>query len=77
MTTSPVRNIVSSKDRATARQAKPRNNLLVIELTIQDIDVARVLADTWCSADIIYKSTLERIVGTKIHTVDFRLNKES
>ncbi|WZZ44281.1 hypothetical protein YC2023_040540 [Brassica napus] len=61
MTTSPVRNIVSFEDRATARQAKPRNNLLVIELTIQDIDVASVLVDTGCSADIIYKSTLERM----------------
>ena len=58
MTTSPVRNIMSFEDRATARQAKPRNNLLVIELTIQEIDVARVLVDTGCLADIIYKSTL-------------------
>ncbi|XP_048633107.1 uncharacterized protein LOC125607255 [Brassica napus] len=61
MTTSPVRNIVSFEDRETARQAKPRNNLLVIELRIQDIEVARVLVDTGCSADIIYKSTLERM----------------
>ncbi|KAF2604216.1 hypothetical protein F2Q70_00027056 [Brassica cretica] len=38
--------VVSFKDRATADQAKPHNDLLVIELTIQDIDVARVLVDT-------------------------------
>ena len=53
--------VVSFKDRATADQAKPHNDLLVIELTIQDIDVARVLVDTGCSANIIYKSTLERM----------------
>ncbi|XP_013723999.1 uncharacterized protein LOC106427820 [Brassica napus] len=53
--------VVSFKDQATADQAKPHNDLLVIELTIQDIDVARVLVDTGCSANIIYKSTLERM----------------
>ncbi|KAL0696439.1 hypothetical protein Bca4012_063619 [Brassica carinata] len=53
--------VVSFKDRETAEQAKPHNDLLVIELTIQDIDVARVLVDTGCSANIIYKSTLERM----------------
>ncbi|XP_056862238.1 uncharacterized protein LOC108835372 [Raphanus sativus] len=58
---SSVRNIVSFEDRATACQAKPRDDLLVIELTIQDIDIARVLVDTGCSANIIYKSTLERM----------------
>ncbi|KAF3556206.1 hypothetical protein F2Q69_00012389 [Brassica cretica] len=31
---------------ATANQVKPYIDLLVIELTIQDIDVARVLVDT-------------------------------
>ncbi|KAL0876879.1 hypothetical protein Bca101_026584 [Brassica carinata] len=53
--------VVSVKDRATADQAKPHNDFLVIELTIQDIDVARVLVDTGCSANIIYKNTLERM----------------
>ncbi|KAL0690252.1 hypothetical protein Bca4012_089930 [Brassica carinata] len=57
----PANDVVSFKDRATADQAKPHNDLLVIELTIQDIDVARVLVDTGCSANIIYKSTLERM----------------
>ncbi|XP_013608066.1 PREDICTED: uncharacterized protein LOC106314792 [Brassica oleracea var. oleracea] len=33
----------------------------ISELTIQDIDIARVLVDTRCSANIIYKSTLERM----------------
>ncbi|KAL0730557.1 hypothetical protein Bca4012_026650 [Brassica carinata] len=61
MTSSSARNIVSFEDRATARTAKSHNDLLVIELTIQDIDVARVLVDTGCSANIIYKSTLERM----------------
>ena len=53
--------VVSFKDRATADQVKPHNDLLVIELAIQDIDVARVLVDTGGSANIIYKSTLERM----------------
>ncbi|XP_056843167.1 uncharacterized protein LOC108808448 [Raphanus sativus] len=68
MTTSSVRNIVSFEDRATASQAKPRDNLLVIELTIQDIDVARILVDTGCSANVIYKSTLERM-GIDLNTI--------
>ncbi|XP_013594425.1 PREDICTED: uncharacterized protein LOC106302468 [Brassica oleracea var. oleracea] len=42
-------------------QTKPRNDLLVIELTIQNIDVARVLIDTGSSANIIFKNTLERM----------------
>ncbi|XP_056847448.1 uncharacterized protein LOC130498109 [Raphanus sativus] len=58
---SSVHNIVLFKDRAMASQAKPRDNLLVIELTIQDIDVARILVDTGCSANIIYKITHERM----------------
>ncbi|XP_013632856.1 PREDICTED: uncharacterized protein LOC106338423 [Brassica oleracea var. oleracea] len=53
--------VVSFKDRATADQVKPHNDILVIKLTIHDIDVARVLVDTGCSANIIYKCTLERI----------------
>ncbi|KAF3489375.1 hypothetical protein F2Q69_00053379 [Brassica cretica] len=44
---------------ATADRAKPRNDLLVIKLTIRDIDVARMLIDTGCSADIIFKETPE------------------
>ena len=61
MSAPAANDVVSFKDRATADQAKPHNDLLVIELTIQDIDVARVLVDTGCSANIIYKSTLERM----------------
>ncbi|XP_013601260.1 PREDICTED: uncharacterized protein LOC106308668 [Brassica oleracea var. oleracea] len=61
MSAAAANDVVSFEDRPTADQAKPHNNLLVIELTIQDIDVARVLVDTGCSANIIYKSTLERM----------------
>ncbi|XP_013658896.1 uncharacterized protein LOC106363748 [Brassica napus] len=61
MSAPAANDVVSFKDRATADQAKPHNDLLVIELTIQDIDVARVLVDTGCSANIIYKSTLKRM----------------
>ncbi|KAF3578915.1 hypothetical protein DY000_02029708 [Brassica cretica] len=61
MSAPAANDVVSFKDRATADQAKPHNDLLVIELMIQDIDIARVLFDTGCSANIIYKSTLERM----------------
>ncbi|XP_048622675.1 uncharacterized protein LOC111210468 [Brassica napus] len=61
MSAPAANDVVSFKDRATADQAKPHNDLLVIELTIQDIDVAKVLVETGCSANIIYKSTLERM----------------
>ena len=50
-----------SRGGATIDRAKPRNDLLVIELTIRDIDVARVLIDTGSSADIIFKDTLEKM----------------
>ena len=53
--------VISFKGRATVNQTKPRNVLLVIELTIQNIDVARVLIDTGSSANIIFKNTLERM----------------
>ena len=46
---------------ATADQAKPRNDLLVIELMIRDIDIARVLIDTGSSVDIIFKDTVEKM----------------
>ncbi|XP_048599943.1 uncharacterized protein LOC125580038 [Brassica napus] len=61
MSAPEANDVISFKDRATADQAKPHNDLLVIELTIQDIDVARVLVDSGCSANIIYKGTLERM----------------
>ena len=54
-------NVISFKGGATIDRAKPRNDLLVIELTIRDIDVARVLIDTGSSADIIFKDTLEKM----------------
>lgn len=53
-------NVISFKGRATVNPTKPRNDLLVIELTIQNIDVARILIDTGSSANI-FKNTLERM----------------
>ncbi|XP_013700338.2 uncharacterized protein LOC106404140 [Brassica napus] len=53
--------VIYFKGRATVNQTKPRNDLLVIELTIQNIDVARILIDTGSLANIIFKSTLERM----------------
>ena len=50
-------NVISFK----GGRAKPRNDLLVIELTIRYIDVARVLIDTGSLADIIFKDTLEKM----------------
>ena len=44
-----------------ADPVKPPNDLLFVELTIQNIDIARILVDTGSSADIIFKSTLERM----------------
>ena len=53
--------VIYFKGRATVNQTKSRNDLLVIELTIQNIDVARILIDTGSLANIIFKSTLERM----------------
>ena len=53
--------VISFKGGETADQAKPRNDLLVIELTIRDIDVARVLIDTGSLVDIIFKDTLGKM----------------
>ncbi|KAF3532896.1 hypothetical protein DY000_02039500 [Brassica cretica] len=61
MQDSTCANVISFKGGATVDRAKPRNDLLVIELTIRDIDVARVLIDTGSSADIIFKDTLEKM----------------
>ncbi|KAF2545788.1 hypothetical protein F2Q70_00020918 [Brassica cretica] len=61
MQDSTCANVISFKEGATVDRAKPRNDLLVIELTIRDIDVARVLIDTGSLADIIFKDTLEKM----------------
>ena len=53
--------VISFKGRAMVNQTKPRNDLLVIELTIKNIDVARVIIHTGSSAKIIFKNTLERM----------------
>ncbi|KAF8115363.1 hypothetical protein N665_0028s0025 [Sinapis alba] len=54
-------NVISFKDIATSNQIEPRNDLLVVELTIQNINVARILVDSGSLADIIFKRTLERM----------------
>ena len=47
------------------REQRPIQNIdiarILVELTIQNIDIARILVDTGSSADIISKSTLERM----------------
>ena len=53
--------VISLKERATTDPVKPLNDILVVELTIQNIDIERILVDTGSSADIIFKSTNERI----------------
>ncbi|KAF8107738.1 hypothetical protein N665_0117s0010 [Sinapis alba] len=54
-------NVISFKERETADQVKPCNDLHVVELTVQNIDVVWILVDTGSSADIIFKHTLERM----------------
>ncbi|XP_013617559.1 PREDICTED: uncharacterized protein LOC106324084 [Brassica oleracea var. oleracea] len=53
--------VISFRGRETVNQTKPPYDLLVIELTIQNTDVARILIDTGSSANIIFKNTLERM----------------
>ena len=61
MQDSTCANVTSFKGGATVDRAKPRNDLLVIDLTIRDVDVSRVLIDTGSSADIIFTDTLEKM----------------
>ena len=61
MQDSTCANVISFKGGATVDRAKPWNDLLVIELTIRDVNVARVLIDTGSLADIIFKDTLEKM----------------
>ena len=51
--------VISFKERTTADPVKSLNDLLVVELAIQNIDIARILVDTGSSADIIFKKTLK------------------
>ena len=53
--------VISFMERAMADPVKPPNDLLFVELTIQNIDIAKILVDIGSSADIIFKSTLERM----------------
>ncbi|XP_018435978.2 uncharacterized protein LOC108808306 [Raphanus sativus] len=52
---------ITFREGAAAEQASPRDDLLVIELTIHDIDVVRVLIDTGSSVNIIFKETLAKM----------------
>ena len=61
MQDSTCMNVISFKGGATVDHAKPRNDLIVIELTIRDIDIARVLIETGSSVDIIFKDTLKKM----------------
>ena len=51
--------VISFKERETADPVKPLNDLLVVELTIENIDIARILVDTGSSANNIFKRTPE------------------
>ncbi|KAF8112110.1 hypothetical protein N665_0067s0030 [Sinapis alba] len=53
--------IISFKERETTGPVKPLKDLLVVELVIQNINVARILADSESSADIIFKNNLKRM----------------
>ncbi|KAF8082313.1 hypothetical protein N665_0834s0004 [Sinapis alba] len=54
-------NIIFFEERAKTDRVKPCNNILAIELTIENINVAIVLVNTGSSSGIIFKSTLERM----------------
>ena len=54
-------NVISFKERETIYPIKPLNDLLVVKLTIQNFDVARILVDSGSSADIIFKNALEKM----------------
>ena len=67
-------NVISFKARATVDHTKPRNDLLVIDLAIHDIYIARVLIDTRSSVYIIFKDTLEKM---KINPSEIAKNPSS
>ena len=57
---------ISFKERATIDPIKPLNDLLVVELTIQKIDVARILVDTGvrvflCRIYLEYYRTMDKL----------------
>ncbi|XP_024014548.1 uncharacterized protein LOC112088501 [Eutrema salsugineum] len=55
------RRVISFPEEETAGIDRPQNDPLVIELTIRDHDVARVLIDTGNSVNVIFRETLRRM----------------
>ncbi|XP_024010271.1 uncharacterized protein LOC112085300 [Eutrema salsugineum] len=53
--------VISLAEEETAGIDRPHNDLLVIELTIRDHDVASVLIDTGSSVNVIFRETLRRM----------------
>ncbi|XP_024016259.1 uncharacterized protein LOC112089739 [Eutrema salsugineum] len=53
--------VIAFAEEETAGIDRPYTDPLVIELTIRDHDVARVLIDTGISVDVIFRETLRRM----------------
>ncbi|XP_024016266.1 uncharacterized protein LOC112089745 [Eutrema salsugineum] len=53
--------VISFAEEETAGIDRPHTDPLVIEITIRDHDIARVLIDTGSSVDLIFRDTLRRM----------------
>ncbi|XP_024009358.1 uncharacterized protein LOC112084454 [Eutrema salsugineum] len=53
--------VISFAEEETAGIDRPHNDPLVVELTIRDHDVARVLIDTGSSVNVVFRETLRRM----------------